>query len=121
MQADVHPERHKHPVLDSADCEVEFVSVRGRTRLTNVLAARCGQLQFHPQLKIRFIRSLAYSLFDSASAQASNNLWDRHVELPGSSDERKRFRANWTNKPHSDRILRQAHTESEKTMGQMTY
>jgi hypothetical protein len=88
MQIDVHPERHKHPVLDSADCEVEFASVRGRTRLTNVLAARCVQLQFHPQRKIRFIRSLAHSLFDSASAQASNNLWDRHVGPPGSSDER---------------------------------
>ena len=41
-------------------------------------------------------------------------LWERHLGPRGSSDERERFRANWTNNPHSDRILRQAHIESER-------
>ena len=36
---------------------------------------------------------------------------------PGSWDQRERLRANWTDYPDSDRILRHAHAESERRWG----
>jgi hypothetical protein len=40
-------------------------------------------LNFANSQKISFIRRQAYSLFDLASALASNNLWERHLGAAG--------------------------------------
>jgi hypothetical protein len=40
-------------------------------------------LNFAHSQKISFIRRQAYSLFDLASALASNNLWERHLGAAG--------------------------------------
>jgi hypothetical protein len=86
--------------------------------LLNSLDPECFRsLNFAHGQEIRIIRFQTCSLFDSASAENPTNLWERHLGPPNSSDQGERLRADWTDDPHADHILRHAHLESERRRG----